>query len=181
MKKVLIVCLLCFLPWSASQAEIKGFFGTGAGLINWYNDDSDFSAKPTNVYFRGGVALNSFIDLGVEWSTSLLDDKNDSLDLEVDSTLIFAKLNVPIGDSIQLYGLAGASNITLVATREDDSRLGSFDESGTAVGFGAQFGKAEGSKFSVEYLRYYQDDDEFDSIEGNITVESINIGYIAYF
>ena len=181
MKKIFLVCLLCILPWSVSQAEMKGFFSAGLGLVSWEDDENDFSADPINLMFRGGVAFNKYIDVGVEWSTTLVDDKKDNVEFEVESTMVFAKFNFPVTETIQLYALGGVSSIDLVATQRKGARVGSFDDEGASFGFGAQYGSGDDAKFMVEYLSYYQDDEEFGDLGGDFTLSSITFGYVGYF
>ena len=181
MKKIFLVCLLCILPWSVSQAETKALFSASVGQVSWDDDENDFSADPINLFFRGGVAFNQYFDVGVEWGTTLVDDKKDNVEFEVETILIFAKANFAVTERIQLYALAGISSVDLIANQRKGTRVGSYEDEGTAVGVGIQFGSDDAARFMVEYINYYQDDEEFDDLGGDFSLSSINFGYVGYF
>lgn len=181
MKKIFLACLLCILPWSASQAEMKTLFSAGVGQLSWEDDDADFSVDPVNLLFRGGVAFNEYIDVGVEWSTTLIDEKTDNVEFDIDVILVFAKFNLPITESVDLYALGGISSIAMTVNQREGVRVGTFDESGSSFGFGVQYGSRDDGKFMIEYISYFKDDKEFDELGGDFTLSSINFGYIGYF
>ena len=181
MKKIFLACLLFILPWSVSQAEMKTFFSVGLGTVSWEDDTNDFSADPLNLMFRGGVAYNKYIDVGLEWSTTLVDDKKDNVEFDIDSIMVFAKFNLPITESIQLYALGGYSSSDVVVVQRKGVRVGSYDDSGATFGFGAQYGSGDDAKFMDEYISYYQDDEEFGDLGGDFTLSSITFGYVGYF
>ena len=181
MKKIVLACLLCILPWSVSQAETKALFSASVGQVSWDDDENDFSADPINLFFRGGVALNQYIDLGVEWGTTLVDDKKDNVEFELESIMIFAKANIPISESTQLYALAGVSSVDLIVNQRKGVRVGSYDDEGVGVGVGIQIGSDDTAKFMIEYINYYQDDEEFGNLPGDFSLSSINFGYVGYF
>jgi hypothetical protein len=176
MKKVLLLSMLCFLPFSSVQADVRWFFGGGAGLVTF--DDSVDEVEPINGLVRAGLGVNQYFDIGIERSVTVIDDDIDGVDFDVDMTFIFVKGNLPINDTTKLYLMVGKADVEITGSLGNFSA--SFDDSDTAFGVGLQFESGESGGYFVDYISYY-DDSEFDGVAADITTDSLNFGYIAYF
>lgn len=73
------------------------------------------------------------------------------------------------------------SLVDVVVNQRRGVRVGSFDDTGASYGVGVQYGSDETSMFMVEYMSYFQDDEEFDTLLGDFTLSGINFGYTGYF
>lgn len=176
MKRVLLICLLTLTPYSVSHGQPGWFFGVGGGFVSF--DNSVDSVEPVNLVLRGGLALNDFIEIGAEVGNNLAEDDVSGVDYTVDGTFIFIKANLNLSEGTRVYAMIGKSSIEL--TQGAGSASVVFDDSDTGIGFGLQFTLSPKSSYFVDYISYY-DDDQFDSIPGDITVDGLNIGYLSYF
>ena len=177
MNKPFLICLFCVMPFIPSLAYGDGFFSAGVSLVTWENEDV-IEIDPDNVFIRGGYSINKTFDFGLEWSTTLLKEEIRNVDFKVESYLLFIKVNIPIGERLKLYALTGVSDLELIADGSAQGRA-HFDDKGTAVGVGLQYGY-EDSGFTIEYTQYY-DDEDFDDIQGDVIVEGISFGFNAHF
>lgn len=176
MKRILLICLLAILPYSVSHAQPGWFFGVGGGFVSF--DDNVDTVEPVNLVLRGGLALNEWIEIGVEAGNTLADDDVSGVDYTVDTTFIFIKANLNLSDRTRIYAMIGKSSVEITSSAGGTS-LG-FDDGDTGIGFGAQFTLSPNSSYFVDYTSYY-DDDQFDGIPGDVTVDGLNIGYLSYF
>lgn len=176
MKRILLICLLAILPYSVSHAQPGWFFGVGGGFVSF--DDSVDSVEPVNLVLRGGLALSEFIEIGAESSTTFVEDDFMGVDYTVDTTFIFIKANLNLSERTRIYAMIGKSSVELARGVGSTSVV--FDDGDTGFGFGAQFTLNQNSAYFVDYISYY-DDDQFDGIPADVTVDGLNIGYLAYF
>ena len=176
MKKILIAILFSVLPCSQSLADPGWFAGIGAGLVT--SDDSSETIEPVNLYLRGGLGINERFDVGVEVTSTISDDGVGSVDYDLETTLVFIKINFDLGDSKTIYAILGSASIEITEKQRGTSVT--FDDSGTAFGVGIEFWNSDNSAFIVDYISYY-DDDEFDGVSGDLTVDGLNLGYVSYF
>ena len=178
MRKVLLSCLLFWLPLSVGHAQPQPawFFGVGGGLVTF--DDSVDSVEPMNWVLRGGLALNEVIEVGVDASFTFSDDELSGAEFDVDFSFVFIRANLNLSESTRLYVMAGTSSIEL--TRKIGSNSVTFDDAGPGFGIGVEFGRSPESAYFIDYITYY-DDNQFDGIPGNVTLDGLNIGFISYF
>ena len=177
MKKMLVGCILAgLMPFTVVSADTQWFFGGGAGLINLDNDTDIIDTG--NIYLRGGVALNSYFEIGGEVGFTILTDDINDVDHDVQTLLVFFKANLPVSNDSSLYLLLGASNVKL--TEGFASSADELDDDGTAVGIGVQVRNSANSYYTVDYISYY-DDDEFDGINADVSANGINFGFVSYF
>jgi hypothetical protein len=175
-KKNLIALLVSVLSCSPSLADPGWFVGIGAGLVS--SDDGSETIEPVNLYLRGGLGINERFDVGVEATSTISDDGVGSVDYDLETTLVFFKINFDIGDSTTIYALLGSASIEITG-KQGGNKL-TLDDSDTAFGVGIEFWNNDSSAFVIDYISYY-DDDEFDGVASDLTVESLNLGYVTYF
>ncbi len=177
MKKMLVACLLVgLMPFTVVSADTQWFFGGGGGLINLDNDTDIIDTG--NVYLRGGVALNRYFEIGAEVGFTVLSDDINDVDHDVQTLLVFFKANLPVSDDSDLYLLLGASNVKLtegIARTADE-----LDDDDSAIGIGVQVRNSANSYYTVDYISYF-DDDEFDSVNTDVSASGINFGFVSYF
>ena len=176
MIKKLILTLFLIINCSQSPADPDWFVGIGGSLMS--SDDSSDTIKPVNLYLRGGLGINERFDVGIESSTTISDDSVGLLDYDLETNLAFIKINFDLGDSKTIYAILGLSSIELTGKQGGNSLT--LDDSDTAFGFGVEFWRNDYSAFVIDYISYY-DDDEFDGISGDLTVDGLNLGYVSYF
>lgn len=173
MKRILLICLLAILPYSVSHAQPGWFFGVGGGLVSF-----DDSVEPVNLVLRGGLALNEWIEIGAEAGNTLAEDDVSGIDYNVGTTFIFIKANLNLSEHTQIYAMVGKSSVELAKGVGSASVVS--DDGDTGIGFGAQFSLNSNSAYFIDYISYY-DDDQFDGVPGDVTVDGLNIGYLTYF
>jgi len=177
MRRTFLVGLLYVLSSSSSFAEPAWFFSASGSLVSF--DGRNGSVEPINASLRGGLSINQYIDIGVESNTTLSDDDISGVDFEVDLLFVFVKAKFRIRQDIDLYAVFGSSSIELVQGSGRSALI--MDDSDTGFGFGAQFLRDGGdSAILIEYISYY-DDDQFDGVSADTTVDGINFGYVGYF
>jgi len=183
MKKALIACLTLLVSLPAAQANEEGgwfFFGAGIGLYRLDGGGED--AKPINSSFRAGINLNRFLDIGVEFSTSLADDEIDGFDFEIETKFAYAKLNYQLNDTIKMYVLGGVTDVELTTTLPQpvlgQSKVKN-DDTGAGIGAGIEFRQDGNAAITLEYVNYF--DDELDDTGNDFFVDSINLGLLWYF
>ena len=176
MKKIVLAILLGLTPFSVSQADKGWFLGGGGGFMTF--DDGFDSVDPLNLFVRGGYSFGQYFEIGGEYSFTLSSDSVGPVDFDVDTTFVFLKGKLPVSDSTQLYALVGPSTVDLTGSLGNVSA--SFDDSGTGVGVGVQFQTSGSTYFHIDYIKYY-DDDQFDNVRADVSVDAINIGFVNYF
>ncbi len=177
MHRIILAGLLFISSSTSGIADPAWFYSIGGSFVSF--DREDGTLEPINALLRGGLAINEHIEIGVESNTTLSDDDISGVDFDVDMTFVFIKAKFQVTQNTEIYALFGPSSIELV--QGSGSSTITMDDSDTGIGFGAQFFTGgNDSAFLVEYISYY-DDDEFDSVSGDVTVDSINIGYVGYF
>lgn len=168
--------VLCFMPFSSGLANSGWIFGAGGGLHSF--DAGSDTVNPANIFFRAALAVNEYIEIGAEISTTLIDDDIDSVDFDIDTTFVFIKGNVYLDNGIVIYAMLGNSSIE-IAERRGNSTINT-DDADVGFGFGVQFGRINQSAYTIDFINYY-DDDEFDRVVGDTTLNSLNFGYVSYF
>ena len=177
MRRTFLACLLFVLSSSCSFAEPAWFFSVSGSLVSF--DGQVGSVEPINASLQGGLSINQYIDIGVESNTTLSDDDISGVDFEVDLLFVFIKAKLPISEGTNLYAVFGSSSVELVQGSGRSALIR--DDSDTGIGFGAQFLRDGGdSAFLIEYISYY-DDDQFDGVSGDTTIDGLNFGYVSYF
>jgi len=176
-RRIILASLLFVSSSTSGFADPGWFFSIGGSFVSFDGDDG--TVEPVNALLRGGLSINDYIDIGVETNTTLSDDDISGVDFEVDMTFVFIKAKLQVSQDIEIYALIGPSNIEL--EQGSGNSTITLDDNDTGAGFGAQyFTGGGGSAFFLEYISYY-DDDQFDSVSGDVTVDSLNIGYVGYF
>ena len=175
-KNALLAGFLAFNPFSPVLAEPGWFFGVGGGVVGF--DRAGDTIQPANLVLRGGLALNEFVEVGVEASQTEADDKVGGVDYDVDSHFIFLRLNLDLGETLGMYAMVGPTSIEL--TGRTAGIPGSADDRGVGFGVGARFRRSGRSALFVDYLRYY-DGDSFDGAPGSVLVEGLNAGFFSRF
>ena len=161
---------------SSALAEPRWVIGVGGGLH--HNEIDGESVSPLNVYLSLALAVNEYVEIGAEISTTLADDDIGASDFDVDTTYVFIRGKMPLDDGTVLYLQLGNSSIEL-AERNAGSTTNT-DDAGVGFGIGVRFGAGHDSAYKIEYINYY-DDDEFDSVVGDASHSSLNFGYLSYF
>ena len=175
--KALIRTVFCGLLLIAStSAGAGGFFGAGGSLMSL--DDGFDTYDPINGFLRAGLAINENVEVGFEYNITLLSDEQYGLDWDVDTTFIFAKINLLLNQGSKLYFMIGAADVEFTGSVGGSSA--SLDDSGTGYGFGAQFVANERAYYALDYIFYY-DDNEFAGFPVDTTVDAFNFSYVQYF
>ena len=164
-------CLLCVLlvPGTAA-ADVRLFFGGGLSLLTL--EEAGFEdVSPTNVFLRLGLALNRYVELGVEGNFTIVEDEIDVLgqqfEAELDVTTLYVQGNVPVSDAAALFVLIGSATSEL--TLERGSLSGSEDDDDTALGVGLEIHSQGDASFIVDYVQYFDD--------GIASIEGVNLGF----
>ncbi len=166
------------LPWivaialifgGSASAQVGPCYGIGGALMSF--DDSVDEVEPKNAFFRLGVSLNEYVDLGGEISITLLPDEISDVDFDVDTTFFYLKLNAPLDSGAKIYLMVGPSDVELTGSSGGISI--SADDSDTGIGFGFETPLDSGAFFQFDYIRYFDDD--------GVDVIGINFGYLAKF
>ena len=182
MKKALITCLILILSISVVQAEEEGWFFFGAGLGLYRLDGGAKDAEPINTFLRGGISLNRYLDVGIEFSSTQSEDEIDGFDFEIDTTFVYLKLNYVLNDDTKVYVLGGATEVELTTTFPQPI-LGRSkarnDDTGIGYGVGIEFRQDSNGAVIFEYINYF--DDEFDDSDIDFFVDSYNLGLLWYF
>ena len=177
MRRIILASLLFISSSTSGIAEPAWFYSIGGSFVSF--DGEDGTLEPVNALLRGGLSISEYIDIGVESNTTLSDDDISGVDFDVDMTFVFIKAKLQVTQGTEIYALFGPSSIELV--QGSGSSTITLDDSDTGFGFGVQFFTGgNNSAYLIEYISYY-DDDQFDSVSGDVTVDSINIGYVSYF
>ncbi len=176
MSKFFCIIILFFLPFSASLADSGWVFGAGGGLHSL--DEGSDRVNPVNIFFRAGLAVNRHVEIGAEISNTLVDDNINSVDFDIDTTFVFIKGNLYLESGIVLYAMLGNSSIEI--TERLGTTTTSSDDTDSGFGFGAQFGQSNRSAYTFDIINYY-DGNRFDGVAGDITLNSLNFGYVSYF
>ncbi len=168
------------LLFSAAANSATGFMGISGSFLSF--DDGVEPIEPINIAIRAGMALNEYIELGGEYSLTMIPDTftfgSFEIDYDVDTTFLFVKANLPIGGGSKLYILGGATHVTVTGATTGASA--EIDDSGTAIGFGLQVPSEDNGYFAFEYVTYY-DDSEFDGFNGDFLLTGFNLVYVGYF
>jgi len=153
----------------SANAQAGAFFGVGGSLMSY--EEPGLKVEPINALLRGGYAFNDYVELGGEFNFTLLPDSEIGADWDVDTTFLFLKLNLPLGDTARAYVMVGPTDVEVSAT------VGFFqiiaDDTDTGTGFGIQFDNAAGATWALDYITY------FDDLGAEIS--SFNISFIGYF
>lgn len=177
MKKVLLAGLLgCFQSFNCSYADSGWFAGGGGGLISF--DDEVDVVDTGNLYLRLGYSLGDYVDIGVDYSATLITDDINDVDHDLDIAFAYIKGNIPINDSSKLYLMLGATRVKLTEAVRSSSN--SFEDDGSGLGIGVQVQNNKGSYYTAEYLIYY-DDDQFDNFDADVVTSGLNFGFVRYF
>lgn len=171
MKKFFFIVALSILPLSITQADVRWFIGGGGALVSF--DDGTNDVRPTNVFFRGGLSIIEYLDVGIEVSSTLISDDLSGVDFDVDTSLVYIKGNLPINDDFKLYALIGRSNVELTGNLSNVSV--SRDGNDTGYGFGFEYDFNNSLSLSADYIRYFDDS----SID--LTSDALNVGVIYRF
>lgn len=179
-KKLIAAIAVLALIFSGSAKAASGFVGIGGSFMSF--DDGFEPIEPINISLRAGIAINEYIELGGEYSLTMIPDTftlgTFEIDYDVDTTFLFVKANLPIGGGSKLYVMGGATKVTVTVSAGGAS--GDIDDSGTGLGFGLQVPTDNDGYFAFEYVTYY-DDDEFDGIAGDFLLTGLNLVYVGYF
>ena len=177
MHKILFTFLIFLLPSSHSFAEPAWYFSVAGSFVSF--DGQDGTVDPINASLQGGLSINQYLDIGVESNTTLSDDDISGVDFEVDIIFVYVRAKMQISENTDIYALFGSSSVELVQGSGRSALI--MDDSDTGFGFGAQFFRdGRGSAYLIEYISYY-DDDQFDGVSSDTTVDGINFGYVQYF
>ena len=177
MKKMLVAYFLAgLMPYAVASADMQWFFAGGGGLIS-LDDETDI-IDTGNVFLRSGVAINSYLDIGAEVGFTILTDDINDVDHDVQTLMVYLKGNLPVSNDTSLYLLLGASNVKL--TEGFASSADELDDDDTAIGIGVQVRNSANSYYTVDYISYY-DENEFDSVNADVSANGINFGFISYF
>lgn len=174
----LLAAALCAAPMAqAETADDSGwFFGLGAGLVTF--DDSFDEVDPVNAYLRAGYGFNRYLEIGAEFSRTLSPDEIGYVEYDTDTNFLFVRGKLPLNDVSSLYAMAGVTRVNLTAS-VPGLNVGANDN-GVGYGIGYQYRITKREYFAVDYVIYY-DDDEFDGVAADITVDSLNFGFYGYF
>lgn len=184
---VRLIATLFLLVSFAAEAEVEGVFTFGGALVRF--DDGDDDAKPINIYGRLGAAVNRYIEFGFEGGLTLRDDEVGGADYDVSTLLLYLQGNLPIGNAGMLYVLGGPARTQINGTAvvDDDTGgggsiilSGSADDTDIALGGGFRLTIRDNYFVSVDYIRYF-DNDEFDDSEGDFVTDAINLGLGGFF
>lgn len=177
MKNYLMAGLLfCLLAFNNSYADSGWFVGGGGGLVSF--DDEVDVVDTGNLYLRLGYSLGGFIDIGFDYSFTILTDDINDVDHDLDIAFAYVKGNIPISDTSKLYLMLGATKVKLTEGIRNSSD--SFEDDGRGFGIGIQVQNDNASSYTAEYLIYY-DDEEFDGFNVDVVSSSFNLGFIRYF
>lgn len=173
------ICLLAalfLLASTAAQAELRGVFALGAGLVTF--DDGVDDVSPTNLYVRLAAASSRHFEAGAEVGFTVLADRLGGVDFDVDTRFFYLQGNLPVSETLLLFLRGGLAQTEL--TGEANGASASIDDDDTALGVGARFMTRETFFVVVDYTRYF-DDDEFDGFAGDFVTDAINLGVGGYF
>jgi len=174
MKGILMASIFSgLLSLSPAQADSQWFFGVGGALVS-FDDTSNSEDETGNIYLRSGMAWNKRVEVGIEFSTTLSEDRSGRSDIEIDTTLIFIKGNIIRESGYKVFIIGGASNVK----RTD--RGFSRDDNDFSFGIGAQFNFSDDSAFEIEHMTYYSGS-RFDTFNNQTRVEALKFGYVGYF
>ncbi len=164
--QTLVAAVVFCLPISAIHAGPGWFLGGGGALVSF--DDGIDEINPTNAFIRGGVALNQYIDLGVEFSFTLIPDELSGVDFDVDTTFFYLKGNLPVGERAKLYVLFGSSDVELTASVGNASLTA--DDHDTGIGAGIEYQLRDSLFFTADYINYFDD--------AGVTSDAVNVGVV---
>jgi len=178
LRHFLLAAALCAAPLAQAETTTDEgwFFGIGGALITFDDDIDEYD--PVNGYLRGGYTFNRYLDLGVEFSGSLSPDESGPTLYDVATGLLFLRGKLPLDDDSSLYAMVGASRVKLSATAFGVDTNNS--DNGVGFGFGFEHRITKTEFFAIDYMIYY-DDNEFDDIPTDVTVDSLNFGFYGYF
>lgn len=175
-KRYVVGLLFNLLLFNNSYADDGLFIGAGAGLVGF--DDEVDVVDTGNLYFRLGYSFGEYIDIGADYSFTLLTDDINDVDHDLDIAFAYIKGNIPLSENSKLYLMLGATRVKIT----EGVRFGSssFEDDGSGVGIGIQVNSDDESYFTAEYVVYY-DDDEFDDVDVDVISGGANFGFITYF
>jgi len=170
----LAAIFLLMLAYSAVQAEsnVQAIFELGITRASF--DDQVVAGDSSNLEFALAVSYMSIIEFGY---TSIIDLANASMDTDAgiqsedgfyaSGKMYYLRGSIPLTNSVDIFALAGRSNVTVEAT----STYGCFffcgdvltttsesnylhEESGMALGVGIGFNTMENRQLIIQYIDY---------------------------
>lgn len=165
--KKLSVAALAALCFSGSVAA-EGYFGVSLSNINTDFDFAGVDFDTKNLQAALGNRVNKNFAVEGRLSVGVADDDIGSTSFETPRVFgFYAKAIAPIGNSAEIYGLLGFSDVELEIAGISDS------DSDTSIGAGVNFSTNSDLQFGLEYMSLYSDDD--------ISINALNIGLTKAF
>lgn len=172
----ILTLLFSLLLCPSALAGPLWIVGLGGGVH--HNEAGNDSVNPVNIHLSLALAVSDHVEIGAEVTTTLAEDDIGSSDFEVDTTFVFIRGVLSLGGDTEVYAQVGNSSIELTET--SDVAVSNRDDTDTGIGFGARFTLGSESAWSIEYMRYF-DNDELDNVAGDVSHSSISIDYLIYF
>jgi hypothetical protein len=181
MKRVLLFTLICLMPFSAAKAKESDwfFFAIGPGLMR--ADGGAKDVEPFNFYYRGGVSLNQYVDIGVEVNKTRAGDDLGGDGFEIDTQFVYLKGNIALSKRTNLYLMLGQTEVEIsVEFPQPIAGQTQFTTEDTGIGYGIgfEFEQSGHSVFTIDYITYF--DDNFDG-GPELYVDSLNLGLLWHF
>ena len=167
-----------FLSLVCSNAYAGWFLSFGLGQVEF--DDGIDQETQAHLASRGGYAFNDYFDIGVDLNLSVGSTKDDD-DFNIQTSYFFIRTNLPIDNDYRLYLMAGVTHVELQNYTFVGNPVELKSQSGEGYGIGLQIPlKENNTYFAVEYINYL-DEDEFDGESVDVTVDAINLRWVAYY
>ncbi len=166
------LCIFFAFSLSANADHKKrhgntGYFSVGVSRISF---DSDLGVNFDNSLIEGrfGYNINSTFAVELRAAGSVSDDNYLGVNVEIDSYVgAYVVAQLPLGKTLNLYGFAGAANVSITATGLGLSTTGNDTDASFGVGFSVKLPR--NSAINLEYTDLYRKD--------NIDISSVSLTY----